>query len=63
MPFQGESSFRRRPESSEMACAAHDIERVLCASHAVFKLDSGLRRNDERKSTKQAISLSPHHLT
>jgi hypothetical protein len=29
-----------------MTCAAHRIK-VLSASHDVFKLDSGVRRNDE----------------
>ena len=32
-----------------MLCEAHDTEWILCASHAVFKPDSGLRRNDEPK--------------
>jgi hypothetical protein len=34
----------------KMMCAAHDTEQVLCASHSVFKLDSGVRRNDGEAS-------------
>ena len=30
----------------KMMCAARDLE-ALCASHDIFELDSGLRRNDE----------------
>jgi hypothetical protein len=40
-------SFRRRPESS-LNRRPKDTTSVLSATHNVFELDSGVRRNDER---------------
>jgi hypothetical protein len=41
----GHSGAGRNPVK-KMMCEAHDIK-ILSASHSVFDLDSGLRRNDD----------------
>ena len=49
------TSFRRRPESSQVRGAKHTFK-VLSASHDEFKLDSGLRRNDVRYQRSMSIT-------
>lgn len=49
MPANASSSFRRRPESSSNMRPKDTSFFMPNAPHGVFKLDSGLRRNDEIK--------------
>jgi hypothetical protein len=51
------SSFRRRPESSQVRRAKHTTY-VVSASHSMFALDSGLRRNDG----SEVYGLQLHHI-
>jgi len=44
---------------TNMLCEAHNLK-VLSTSHNAFKLDSGLRRNDDEAKLRIAQSLPPH---